>query len=153
MVIAAVIASYVYDTNRRGAVTLSNDLLDAIDQRIAIQMGAYLAPAEQFLELARAIGGERGVFDGALAAEPFVLATLGKHRADRGLQLRRSRRQLPLHLAQRSRAASTPSWSTAATAAVASPGPGETRTARSSAATRIPTTPSIRARAAGTRAR
>ena len=80
MVIAAVIASYVYDTNRRGAVTLSNDLLDAIDQRIAIQMGAYLAPAEQFLESARAIAGERGVFDGGLAAEPFVLATLGRHR-------------------------------------------------------------------------
>jgi class 3 adenylate cyclase len=80
MVIAGVIASYVYDTNRRGAVTLSNDLIDAIDQRIAIQMGAYLAPAEQFLESARAIAGERGVFDGALAAEPFVLATLGKHR-------------------------------------------------------------------------
>ena len=79
MVIAGVIASYVYDTNRRGAVTLSNDLIDAIDQRIALQMGAYLAPAEQFLELARAIGGERGVFDGALATEPFVLATLGKH--------------------------------------------------------------------------
>jgi len=79
MVIGGVIASYVYDTNRRGAVTLSNDLLDAIDQRIAIQMGAYLAPAEQFLESARAIGGERGVFDGALATEPFVLATLGKH--------------------------------------------------------------------------
>jgi class 3 adenylate cyclase len=79
MVIAAVIASYVYDTNRRGAVTLSNDLLDAIDQRIAIQMGAYLAPAEQFLESARAIGGERGVFDGGPAVEPFVLATLGKH--------------------------------------------------------------------------
>jgi adenylate cyclase len=80
MAIAAVIASTVYDTNRRGAVTLSNDLLDAIDQRIAIQMGAYLAPAEQFLESARAIGGERGVFDGAVAAEPFVLATLGRHR-------------------------------------------------------------------------
>lgn len=79
MVIAAVIASYVYDTNRRGAVTLSNDLLDAIDQRIALQMGAYLAPAEQFLESTRAIGGERGVFDGGLATEPFVLATLGRH--------------------------------------------------------------------------
>lgn len=79
MVIAGVIASYVYDTNRRGAVTLSNDLLDAIDQRIALQMGAYLAPAEQFLESARAIGGERGVFDGGRATEPFVLATLGKH--------------------------------------------------------------------------
>ena len=85
MIIAAVIASYVYDTNRRGAVTLSNDLLDAIDQRIAIQMGAYLAPAEQFLESARAIAGERGVFDGAMATEPFVLATLGKHPQIAGL--------------------------------------------------------------------
>ena len=50
MVIGGMIAAYVYDANRRGAVSLSNDLLDAIDQRIAVQMGAYLAPAEQFLE-------------------------------------------------------------------------------------------------------
>jgi hypothetical protein len=77
MVVGAVIAAYVYDANRRGAVSLSNDLLDAIDQRIAVQMGAYLAPAEQFLESARAISGERGVFDGGLATEPFVLATIG----------------------------------------------------------------------------
>ena len=77
MVIGGLIAAYVYDANRRGAVSLSNDLLDAIDQRIAVQMGAYLAPAEQFLELARAISGERGVFDGGLATEPFVLATIG----------------------------------------------------------------------------
>ena len=77
MVIGALIAAYVYDANRRGAVSLSNDLLDAIDQRIAVQMGAYLAPAEQFLESARAISGERGVFDGGLATEPFVLATIG----------------------------------------------------------------------------
>jgi len=77
MVIGGLVAAYVYDSNRRGAVSLSNDLLDAIDQRIAVQMGAYLAPAEQFLESARAISGERGVFDGGLATEPFVLATLG----------------------------------------------------------------------------
>jgi len=79
MAIGGVIATYVYDTNRRGAVVLSNDLIDAVDQRIALQMGAYLQPAEQFLESARAIGGERGVFDGALAVEPFVLATIGKY--------------------------------------------------------------------------
>lgn len=78
MVVGGTIASYVYETNRRGAVTLSNDLLDALDQRIAVQMSAYLRPAEQFLEATRAIGGERGVFDGALAAEPFVRATLGQ---------------------------------------------------------------------------
>ena len=77
MVIGGVIAAYVYDANRRGVVSLSNDLLDAIDQRIAVQMSAYLAPAEQFLESARAISGERGVFDGGLSVEPFVLATLG----------------------------------------------------------------------------
>jgi len=79
MAIGGVVAAYVYDTNRRGAVVLSNDLIDAVDQRIALQMGAYLAPAEQFLESARAIAGERGVFDGALATEPFVLATIGRY--------------------------------------------------------------------------
>lgn len=79
MAIGGMIAAYVYDTNRRGAVVLSNDLIDAVDQRIALQMGAYLQPAEQFLESARAIAGERGVFDGAFAVEPFVLATIGKY--------------------------------------------------------------------------
>jgi hypothetical protein len=79
MAIGGVIASYVYDTNRRGAIVLSNDLIDAVDQRIALQMGAYLQPADQFLESARAIAGERGVFDGALAVEPFVLATIGRY--------------------------------------------------------------------------
>lgn len=77
MVIGGLIAAYVYDANRRGAVSLSNNLLDAIDQRIGVQMGAYLAPAEQLLDSARAIAGERGVFDGALAVEPVLVATLG----------------------------------------------------------------------------
>jgi hypothetical protein len=79
MAIGGVIAAYVHDTNRRGAVVLSNDLIDAVDQRIALQMGAYLQPADQFLESARAIAGERGVFDGALAVEPFVLATIARY--------------------------------------------------------------------------
>jgi hypothetical protein len=78
MVVVGAVATYVYDTNRRGAATLSNDLLDAIHQRISIQIGAYLSPAERFLDSARAISGERGVFDGALATEPVALATLGE---------------------------------------------------------------------------
>src|SRR6185295_3042617 len=68
MAIVSAIAVYIYDANRRGAVSLSNDLLNAIDRRITVQMGAFLAPAEQFVEAARVIGGTRG----ALEAAPLV---------------------------------------------------------------------------------
>ena len=76
----ATIALYIYDSNRRGAIALSNDLLGAIDRRIAVQMSAFLSPPEQFLEAAREIAGGRGVFDGGTAAESFALHTLPRIR-------------------------------------------------------------------------
>jgi adenylate cyclase len=76
VVLVAVIAYFVYDSNRRGAVSLSNDLITAIDRRVAAQTHAYLAPAEQFLELADAAAAGRGVFEGAPEVEPFVLHAL-----------------------------------------------------------------------------
>ncbi len=75
-VLVAVIGAYVHESNRRGAVSLSNDLVDAIDRRIAVQLHAYLSPSEQFLELARQVGGARDVFAGAEAVEPFALQAL-----------------------------------------------------------------------------
>jgi adenylate cyclase len=80
LVIALVIAiaAYVYDSNRRGAVSLSNDLLDAIDRRIDVQLNAYFSPAEQFLDWSREIGGDRGVFGGGTATEAFALKALPK---------------------------------------------------------------------------
>jgi adenylate cyclase len=72
------IATYIHDSNRRGAVSLSNDLLDAIDRRIDVQLNAYFSPAEQFLDWSQEIAGDRGVFDGGTATEAFALKTLRK---------------------------------------------------------------------------
>jgi adenylate cyclase len=76
--LVAAIAAYIHDSNRRGAVSLSNDLLDAIDRRIDVQLNAYFSPAEQFLDWSHEIAGERGVFDGGTATEAFALKTLPK---------------------------------------------------------------------------
>ena len=76
VVLVAVIAYYVYDSNRRGAVALSNDLVTAIDRRVAVETHAYLAPAEQFLELADAAAAGRGVFEGGPEVERFALHAL-----------------------------------------------------------------------------
>ena len=73
-----VIVVYVHDSNRRGAVSLSNDLLDAVEGRIAAQMDTFLAPPEQFLDSARALSGDQGVFDGTRATEEFALKKLPK---------------------------------------------------------------------------
>src|SRR5262249_54038841 len=76
VVLVAGIASYVSDSNRRGAATLSNDLINAIDRRVAVQMTAYLSPAMQFLALADATAAGRGVFEGGPAVQEFVLHAL-----------------------------------------------------------------------------
>src|SRR5580765_7706671 len=72
VVLVAVIAYFVYDSNRRGAVILSNDLVTAIDRRVAAQTHSYLQPAQQFLELADAAAAGRGVFEGGTEVERFV---------------------------------------------------------------------------------
>ncbi|MGH8432399.1 MAG: cache domain-containing protein, partial [Solimonas sp.] len=77
VILVAAIAYFVYDSNRRGAVTLSNDLITAIDRRVAVQMHSYLAPAQQFLELADAAAAGRGVFEGGREVEQFALHALG----------------------------------------------------------------------------
>src|SRR5216683_3142653 len=76
VVLVAVIAYFVYDSNRRGAVMLSNDLITAIDRRVAVQTHAYLAPAQQFLELAEAAAAGRGVFEGGPEVERFAFRAL-----------------------------------------------------------------------------
>ncbi|MBV8191607.1 MAG: GAF domain-containing protein [Alphaproteobacteria bacterium] len=81
VVLVASIAYFVYDSNRRGAVVLGNDLVTSIDRRVALQMQAYLAPPEQFLELADATAAGRGVFAGLDSVEPFVLRGMGAMRA------------------------------------------------------------------------
>lgn len=76
VMLIAVIAFYIYESNRRGAITLSNDLITAIDRRVSVQMHAYLSPAQQFLDLAGDVSGARGVFEGGAAAEKFALRAL-----------------------------------------------------------------------------
>jgi hypothetical protein len=76
MVVGGLISAYVYEINRRGAESLSNDLLEAIDSRITIQVAGYLAPAVQLAESARAIGGDGGVFDSGHAAAAFMATRL-----------------------------------------------------------------------------
>jgi class 3 adenylate cyclase len=76
VMLVAVIAYFVYDSNRRGAITLSNDLITAIDRRVAVQTHSYLAPAQQFLELADAAAAGRGVFEGGPEVERFAFHAL-----------------------------------------------------------------------------
>src|SRR5262245_65516044 len=59
VVLVAAIAYVVYSANRKGAVTLSNDLITAIDRRVGAQMRSYLTPPQQFLALADAAGAGR----------------------------------------------------------------------------------------------
>jgi hypothetical protein len=77
VVLVAVIAYFVYDSDRRGAVALSNDLITAIDRRVAAQTHSYLQPAQQFLELADAAAAGRGVFEGSTEVERFAFHALG----------------------------------------------------------------------------
>src|SRR5262249_23279951 len=76
VVLVAGIAYYVYDSNPRAAATLTNDLIHAIDRRVAVQMSSSLSPAMQFLALADATAAGRGVFEGAPAVQEFVLHAL-----------------------------------------------------------------------------
>lgn len=76
VLLVAGIAAYIYESNRHGAVILSNDLITAIDRRVAVQMHAYLQPAQQFLELAEAAVDDRGVDEAATEAERFALTAL-----------------------------------------------------------------------------
>jgi hypothetical protein len=77
VVLVAVIAYFVYVSDRRGAVALSNDLITAIDRRVAAQTHSYLQPAQQFLELADAAAAGRGVFEGGPEVERFAFHALG----------------------------------------------------------------------------
>lgn len=72
VVLVAAIAYVVYDANRKGARTLSNDLITAIDRRVGAQMRSYLTPPQQFLTLADAAGAGRSVIEAAPEMERFA---------------------------------------------------------------------------------
>jgi hypothetical protein len=77
VVLVAGMAYSVYERNRRGAAVLGNDLITAIDQRVAVQMESYFAPALQFVELADAAGAGRSVPSGAREVRRFARHALG----------------------------------------------------------------------------
>ena len=72
VVLVAAIAYVVYDGNRKGARTLSNDLITAIDRRVGAQMRSYLSPPQQFLTLADAAAAGRNVIEAAPEMERFA---------------------------------------------------------------------------------
>jgi adenylate cyclase len=72
IVLVAAIAYFVYDANRRGAATLGNDLITAIDRRVGAQMRSYLGPPQQFLALADAVAAGRDVIETAPEIERFA---------------------------------------------------------------------------------
>lgn len=77
VVLVAGMAYSAYERNRRGAAILGNDLITAIDRRVAVQMQSYFAPARQFLELADTAAAGRSVPNGAQEVQQFALHALG----------------------------------------------------------------------------
>lgn len=77
VVLVAGMAYSAYERNRRGAAILGNDLITAIDRRVAVQMQSYFGPARQFLELADAAGAGRSVPSGAPELLQFAVHALG----------------------------------------------------------------------------
>jgi len=72
LILVAAIAYYIHVANRYGATLLSNDLVNAIEERVVMQMRAYLEPPQQLLELADSAVEGRPVFDARREAERYA---------------------------------------------------------------------------------
>jgi adenylate cyclase len=72
MCLVATIAYYIHVANRHGATLLSNDLVSAIEERLVMQMRAYLEPSQLLLELADTAIEGRPVFDARREAERYA---------------------------------------------------------------------------------
>src|SRR5258708_5871778 len=72
MILVTAIAYYVHVANRYGATLLSNDLVNAIEERVVMQMRAYLEPPQRLLELADSAVEGRPVFDARREAERYA---------------------------------------------------------------------------------
>ncbi len=62
-----VIAVYSERTNRQGVLALSDDLLSALDSRIALQVSAYLDPAARAVRILRGMMKESAVVRPSMA--------------------------------------------------------------------------------------
>ena len=78
MTLVGAIAYYVYVANRHGATLLSSDLVTAIEERVVMQMRAYLDPPQRLLELADTTVEGRPVFDARREAERYARHALEK---------------------------------------------------------------------------
>jgi len=74
------IALFSYESNRRGASVLSNDLLRSLEKRISAEVEAYLDPAPEMAHLARqTLGDDIFTREGIERAETFGQHVLRAH--------------------------------------------------------------------------
>lgn len=74
------IAMYQYYENRHAALALSNDLLDAMDGRIATEVETYLEPAARMVELAADLGAKEAfAVNQESQIEPLAIEILRSH--------------------------------------------------------------------------
>jgi hypothetical protein len=72
MLLVAAIAYHIHVANRHGATLLSTDLVNAIEERVVMQMRAYFEPPRHLLELADTAIEGRPVFDARREAERYA---------------------------------------------------------------------------------
>ena len=80
VVLVTGIGYFVYDANKRGAIVLANDLVSAIEERVAIEVHAYFDPSRRLLELIDDAANGRPVFEAKAEVESLALhalATIG----------------------------------------------------------------------------
>ena len=72
-----IISYQSYEANHKAALVLSNDLLQALEQRISVEVQAYLKPAARMVELVAALaGGKAFQATGGGGIEPLAMAVL-----------------------------------------------------------------------------
>jgi adenylate cyclase len=78
LVVAAifVIALYSYSANRRGAIALSDDLLDTLDAQIAQRVAAFLDPSERTLRLISSVAADVPMTERRASDERYAIGVL-----------------------------------------------------------------------------
>lgn len=78
LVVAAifVIALYSYAANRRGAIALSDDLLNTLDAQIAQRVAAFLDPSERILRVMRSVAADVPMTERRASDERYAIGVL-----------------------------------------------------------------------------
>ena len=153
VVLVAAIAYVVYDANRKGARTLSNDLITAIDRRVGAQMRSYLSPPQQFLTLADAAAAGRSVIERGARNGTVRAPCPRQHPVRLGASATPTPRATIFSSMRNDKGGFDTKTIDRREGGDASPGRGATARTRRSSSRRIQATRSIRARGPGTRAR